>query len=75
MRTVPGLYTIYRADLPAGDVVFVEGIPVTTPVRTILDSHRAHLGQALIQQAIEDGLRRGLLSSAQAKRLASECLQ
>lgn len=75
MRTVPRMYTVYRADLPAGDVVFVEGIPVTTPVRTIMDSHRAHLGGALIQQAIEDGLRQGVLSSAQAKRLSSECLE
>lgn len=75
MRAVPRLYVVHRADLPADDVVMVEGIPVTAPARTILDSHRAHLGPGLVRQAIEDGLRRGLLSSVQAERLAAECLE
>lgn len=75
MRAVPRMYQVHRADLPAGDVVFVEGVPVTAPARAILDSHRAHLGPALVRQAIEDALRRGLLSGAEAERLAAECLE
>lgn len=74
MRKVPPLYTVHRADLGAGDVEYVDGIPVTTPVRTILDCHRAHLGPALLRQALEDGVRRGVFSAARAKRLASDCL-
>ncbi|HEX8319625.1 type IV toxin-antitoxin system AbiEi family antitoxin domain-containing protein [Longimicrobium sp.] len=73
-RAVPKLYNVHRADLDAGDVGFVEGIPVTTPVRTIVDCHRAHLGAALVEQAIEDGIRRGVLKRAEAQWLTTECL-
>jgi hypothetical protein len=71
---VPSLYTLHHADLRPVDVEYVAGIPVTSPSRTILDCCRSHLGPALIRQALEDGARRGLFGSAQAKRLASECL-
>ncbi len=75
MRAIPRMYAVHRANLAAEDVVFVDGVPVTAPVRTILDSHQAHLGPALIRQAIEDGIRSGVLSTAQAQRLAAECLE
>jgi predicted transcriptional regulator of viral defense system len=74
IRATPPLYVVHRADLRDSEVEYVDGIPVTSPVRTIVDCHRAHLGPALIRQALADGVRRGVFSASQAKRLAAECL-
>jgi hypothetical protein len=38
-RTVPKMLVIHHADLEPNDVETVEGVPVTTPVRTIRDAH------------------------------------
>ena len=73
-RAVPALYAVHRADLAEQEMESVDGILVTSPARTILDCHRAHLGPALVRQAIEDGVRRGVLGAAEAERLAAECL-
>jgi predicted transcriptional regulator of viral defense system len=74
-REVPKRLVIHRADLPADDVQLFEGILVTTPERTIRDCHAAHLGPALIRQAIEDGRRSGHLRAAQAEALMRELLK
>lgn len=73
-RPVPPVYAIHGADLGDHDIEQVNGIPVTTPARTIMDCCRAHLGPALIRQAIDDGLRKGLLDASGAERLRMECL-
>ncbi len=73
-RTVPRYLRVHHADLDASDVEWHEGLPVTTAVRTIRDCHAAHLGPALIRQAIDDGRRRGLLTASQAKALGTELL-
>jgi predicted transcriptional regulator of viral defense system len=73
-RAIPGSYVVHQAALPAEDVMTVEGIPVTTPQRTIRDVHAAHLGTALVRQAIEDGRRNGRLSYNLAAQLQHELL-
>lgn len=73
-RTVPRHLVVHYADLPSGDVQEVEGIPVTTPERTIRDVHADHIGPALVRQAIEDGRRTGQLTLDQADRLDHELL-
>lgn len=73
-RAVPGSYVVHHAVLPADDVMTVEGVPVTTPQRTIRDVHAAHLGTALVRQAIEDGRRNGRLSYELAAQLQRELL-
>jgi hypothetical protein len=50
-------------------------VPVTTPIRTIRDVHAAHLGPALVRQAIADGRRNGRLTQDEADRLAHELLE
>lgn len=72
LRRVPALYVVHRADLAPREVEHVGGIPVTSPVRTIRDCHAAHLGRALLRQAVDDGLRLGLLRPAEAERLSSD---
>ena len=74
-RAPPGQLVIHRAHLDPGEVRLVEGVPVTTAERAIRDVHDAHLGPALVRQAIEDGRRTGYLSSDQAKRLKRELLE
>lgn len=71
-KEVPGVFVIHRADLPNQDVTQFEGVPIVTPQRAIRDAHAAHLGPALIGQAIDDGQRHGLLSQTQADALRAE---
>jgi predicted transcriptional regulator of viral defense system len=73
-REVPRNMVVHYADLPPGDVDRVEGVPVTTPARSIRDVHASHLGNDLVGQAIADGRRSGVLSMAEADRLERELL-
>lgn len=75
VRAVPPLYVIHHAELGAGEVEFVDGIPATSPLRTITDSSRAHLGPSLIEQAVADGVRRGLFTVEKARLALSQTPQ
>jgi predicted transcriptional regulator of viral defense system len=74
-RTPPAQLVIHYASLDPKDVQMFEGIPVTTAERAIRDVHAAHLGPALVRQAIEDGRRTGYLSPDQATQLRRELLK
>jgi hypothetical protein len=73
-RAVPTHVALHYADIEPGDLQRVEGIPVTTPSRAIRDVHAAHLGPALVRQAIEHGRRSGQLTFDEADRLERELL-
>ena len=73
-RAVPKHIVVHRANLSPTDVEVIDGIPVTSPRRSILDAHEAHLGDALIRQAIEDGRRLGRLTHREADSLETELL-
>lgn len=73
-RAVPRTLVVHRASLAAHEVRVHEGVPVTTPERAIRDCHAAHLGPALVRQAIRDGRRTGLLRARQAAALERELL-
>jgi predicted transcriptional regulator of viral defense system len=73
-REVPRTMVIHRADLSTADTQVLEGIPITTPERAIRDCHAAHLGPALVGQAIRDGRRTGHLRANQARALERELL-
>ena len=68
-RAVPGYLVIHNSDIPEGDITQVEGIPTTTVRRAIEDCCRAHLGPALLRQAIEEGERKGYLKPSEAGEL------
>jgi hypothetical protein len=70
-RKTPALYVVHRADLRDDEITAHEGIPIVTPVRAILDAYATGLGPALIEQAIADGQRRGVLTRAQAEQLCA----
>lgn len=71
-REIPALYRVHREDLDVADITFYEGIPVVSPAHAIRQCHAAHLGPALIGQAIDDGARSGRLTRKQAAALRRE---
>ena len=73
-REVPKVLMIHYADLEPNEIERVQGVPVTTPPRSIRDAHASHVGPELIAQAIADGRRSGSLSMVEADRLGRELL-
>jgi len=57
----PGVRLLTRPDLTEQDVVFVSGLPVTTPERTILDLLRDRADGGHVGRVIADADRRGLV--------------
>jgi predicted transcriptional regulator of viral defense system len=74
-RAVPRYLRVHRADLRPDEVTALEGMPIVTPERAIRDGIAAHLGSALLGQAIDDGLRSGRLTRAIAEQLRWETAQ
>ena len=73
-RAVPKMLVIHFADLGPDDVESVEGVPVTTPVRTIRDAQAGQLGSEIVSTAIADGRRSGKLGLGEADALERELL-
>ena len=73
-RALPKGLVLHYAELSPEDVEGVEGVPVTTPSRSIRDAHASHLGNDRVAQAIADGRRSGALSMAAANRLQRDLL-
>lgn len=71
-RPVPALYVVHREDVPAKDLTLHEDIPVVSAGCAVLQCHAAGLGAELLDQAIEDGLREGVLSARRVERLRRE---
>jgi len=64
---------LHFADLGGNDVWECEGYKVTSPERTICDVLLDDsISEELVIQAIVDGLQKGVISSAQLKKLAKE---
>ena len=70
-RAVPRLLRIHHADLTSEDVTRHEGVPITTPLKTIIDCANAGLGPGLLRQAIADGRRTGRLTHREADALST----
>ncbi len=65
----PPLLVLHKAALDPQEVVHEQGYALTTPMRAILDS--AIYGDAdpgTLRQALDEGLRRGLVTKAQVRR-------
>ena len=71
-REIPAVYRIHHETLSDADVTYYEGIPIVTPTHAIRQSHAAHLGSALIGQAIDHGESNGRLTRKQAAQLREE---
>ena len=73
-RRIPAHLAVHHATLSDNDVTVFEGIPATTVRRTIEDCHRDHLGPALLRQALDDSVREGYLSPAEAAQMGRDSL-
>jgi predicted transcriptional regulator of viral defense system len=71
-RAVPTAYRIHHEDLKPGQITLHEGIAIVTPVHAIRQSYDAHLGVALIGQAVDNGEQAGRLTRRQASELRRE---
>ncbi|MFN9952299.1 MAG: type IV toxin-antitoxin system AbiEi family antitoxin domain-containing protein [bacterium] len=71
-RAIPGYLVVHHAGLSPEDVTRLEGMPITSVVRTIRDCIREHLGPALLTPAIQQARMRGLLDPATAIVLEHE---
>lgn len=60
-REVPALYALHRRDLADREKSHHEGIPVVTPARAILDGIETDLRPDLLDQALANARRRGLI--------------
>ena len=62
---VPPLVHLHYADISKAERTWAGPVPVTTPLRTISDCVEEHVQPDLLEQAIRDGLRRGLFSESE----------
>ena len=62
------------ADLDDGDRTWAGAVQITTPARTVIDCAEAGVSPGLVEQAIDEGLHRGLFTEAMV-RLAREYLR
>jgi predicted transcriptional regulator of viral defense system len=63
---------IHKGDLPDTDVGGFEGFRVTTPLRTLFDVAAASASQEVVDRAVTDALREGVVSRRQLLRRADD---
>jgi hypothetical protein len=68
-RTAPAWIQIHFGAIPDADLTWLEGLRIATPTRAILDAIATNVGQQFIDQAIETGKQRGLLTQHDLRRI------
>ena len=67
---IPEILVLHRADLSGGDIQDMHGVRATRPLRTILDLlQTGHVDGNLIRQAVDEAMRRGLITKKQIDSL------
>ncbi|MGH2871722.1 MAG: hypothetical protein ACRDL5_04585 [Solirubrobacteraceae bacterium] len=69
---MPAAYRLHHEDVEPSSVTRFEAIPIVTPEYTIRQAADAHLGDALIAQAIDHGERNGSLARREAAQPRGE---
>lgn len=59
---VPRIARLHHADVPDAERTWSGPVPITNPLRTLVDCVADHVQPDLIGQAVRDGLRRGLFT-------------
>lgn len=59
-RKIPDLYVVHFSDVPERDRTRIGAVPLTRPARTVLDVAADHGDADLVEQAIGQGIARGL---------------
>lgn len=68
-REIPSGYVMHHRNLTDADRTLVEGIPTVTPAHSIRDAIETHLDPKLIDQAIDESRRRGLVPKRELAEL------
>jgi predicted transcriptional regulator of viral defense system len=73
---IPEILILHRADLSESDIEQMQGVRVTRPLQTVLDLLQAgHVDRNLIRQAIDEAIRRGLITGKQIDSLPHDRLR
>lgn len=64
---VPDGVLLHYADLGEGDATWRDAVPITSPARTVNDCVAANVPPELVQQAVEQGLSRGLFAREEVR--------
>ena len=73
---IPEVLVLHRADLSESDIEQMQGVRVTRPLRTVLDLlQTGHVDRNLIRQAIDEAMRRGLITGKQIDSLPHDRLR
>ncbi|MEK6706528.1 MAG: hypothetical protein AABZ06_12155 [Bdellovibrionota bacterium] len=65
-NAIPSEICLHKGELKESDIKGFHGMKITTPIRTIFDLvHEGKIGAELVKQAVEQGLKRGLISKIQ----------
>ncbi len=65
---VPAILRLHHADVADADRAWSGPVPVTTPLRTVADCVADHVQPDLVDQAVRDGLRRGLFTERELRQ-------
>lgn len=71
LRPPRGVVTHF-ADLPKKSIAWLGAVPVTTPIRTILDCVMGAVPEDLVRQAVQQGVRRGLFERPEVQAVMRE---
>ena len=63
-------FVLHRSTLPTSDVTEYDGIPVTTPARSVVDAASTGLDPEQVVKAVQQGLERALFSDDQVRAVA-----
>jgi predicted transcriptional regulator of viral defense system len=74
-RQKPKGVVLHRERITSKDITVHEGVPLTTISRTVLDLLESHARTDLVQQAIADARREGLILEREAKQLRRQVQQ
>ena len=64
---VPEGVMLYHADVPPKERAWFGSVPITAPARTVIDCATAHVAPEIVEQAVTQGLDRGLFDEAEVQ--------
>jgi len=67
-RPVPALYRLHPRNLASEETRRLQGLPIVTPLRAILDGIETHVRGELIEQAIQTAEQQSLITADGAAR-------
>lgn len=69
-RRVPDGIVLHHADVPDAERAWHGPVPITSPLRTLIDCAQAAISPELLEVAVAQALRRGLIGAADAERVS-----